>query len=628
MARGKGKRGHERPQGEIRQSQIVTTFGPGAMVDLIDDAVLIGGLDLWSMGHGGGVRISEPRLRARVAASLRTQGADDDRVELSVDAPFRAPPAGDAGDPSPAVGIKAFEFPRWFVCQRCHALVRKDQLDYKAKAYWHACVGRDRDQARGGRATPVRFVSTCRRGHLSDFPWVVFVHQGGSVCAQPRLELTEGSSGDFSEVVVSCTSCERRRRLSEAKQKEAMPSCKAERPWLGADSQEPECDERQLLMVRTASNSWFAQVMSALTIPDADDPLGDRLEPLMQWLGPATRESLPLIRQLYGKSLAALEGYDDETVLRSLERVRGGSPNAGLFLRTPEYRRFMAEPYEQGELPPDGVPFFARRAELKALPPQLDRVVLASKLREVRALIGFTRLEAATPNLQGEFDLGVEPARISRHSDWLPATEIHGEGLMVVLREEAVAAWEARPEVIARDRALQAGHQRWAATLELRDDRRPPAYPGIRFYMLHTLSHMLVTAVSLDCGYAASAIRERIYCSAPGDEETMAAILLSTGTAGSEGTLGGLVEQGRRISHHLARAWELATLCSGDPVCAHHTPEGDYGEQYLSGAACHSCLYVAECACERFNKYLDRALVVPVIGQPRALAFFPERPGG
>lgn len=622
MARGKSKRGHERPQGEIRQSQIVTTFGPGAMVDLIDDAVLIGGLDLWSMGPGGGVRISEPRLRARVAHSLRAQEADEDRVELSVDAPFRAPPVGESSDPTPAVGIKAFEFPRWFVCQRCHALVRKDQLDYKAKAYWHACLGRD-----NGRATPVRFVTTCRRGHLSDFPWVAFVHQGGSVCAHPQLELTEGSSGDFSEVVVSCGSCGGRQRLSQARQKEAMPFCKGERPWLGADSQE-DCEERQTLMVRTASNSWFPQVMSALTVLDADDPLRDRIEPLMQLLGPASHESLPLIRQLYAKPLASLASYDDDAILRSLERIRQGSPNAGLFLRTPEFRRFMAEPYEQGELPPDDEPFFARRAKLRALPPQLDRVVLASKLREVRALIGFTRLEAATPNLQGEFDLGVEPSRISRHCDWLPATEIHGEGLVVVLSEAAVAAWEARPEVVARDRALEAGYQRWVATLELGPGRRPPPYPGARFYMLHTLSHMLVTAVSLDCGYAASAIRERIYCSAPADEEKMAAILLSTGTSGSEGTLGGLVETGRRITHHLAQAWDLATLCSSDPVCAHHTPEGDYSEQYLSGAACHGCLYIAECSCERFNKYLDRALVVPVIGQPHALAFFGERPGG
>ena len=36
-----------KPAGQIRQSQVVTTFGPGAMVDLPDHAVIIGGLDHW-----------------------------------------------------------------------------------------------------------------------------------------------------------------------------------------------------------------------------------------------------------------------------------------------------------------------------------------------------------------------------------------------------------------------------------------------------------------------------------------------------------------------------------------------------------------------------------------------------
>ena len=46
----------------------------------------------------------------------------------------------------------------------------------------------------------------------------------------------------------------------------------------------------------------------------------------------------------------------------------------------------------------------------------------------------------------------------------------------------------------------------------------------------------------------------------------------------------------------------------------------------LEGAACHGCLYIAECSCERFNRFLDRALVVPTIGTGEDLAFFKERP--
>ena len=37
-------------QGEVRQSQLITTYGPGAMVDLPDHSVVIGGLNLWNYG--------------------------------------------------------------------------------------------------------------------------------------------------------------------------------------------------------------------------------------------------------------------------------------------------------------------------------------------------------------------------------------------------------------------------------------------------------------------------------------------------------------------------------------------------------------------------------------------------
>jgi hypothetical protein len=86
------------------------------------------------------------------------------------------------------------------------------------------------------------------------------------------------------------------------------------------------------------------------------------------------------------------------------------------------------------------------------------------------------------------------------------------------------------------------------------------------------------------------------------------------------------VEQGRHLLTHLRRAYHLGVLCSNDPVCAHHSPKDDPAERYLEGAACHGCLFIAECSCERFNRYLDRALVVPTIGHPPDLAFFSEMP--
>ncbi len=86
------------------------------------------------------------------------------------------------------------------------------------------------------------------------------------------------------------------------------------------------------------------------------------------------------------------------------------------------------------------------------------------------------------------------------------------------------------------------------------------------------------------------------------------------------------MEQGARLVQHLRRAHDAAQLCSSDPVCAHHSPQGDRSERFLEGAACHGCLFVAECSCERFNRFLDRALVVPTLGKDPELAFFKVRP--
>jgi len=248
--------------------------------------------------------------------------------------------------------------------------------------------------------------------------------------------------------------------------------------------------------------------------------------------------------------------------------------------------------------------------------------VVAPKLREVVAQIGFTRLEPVSADLQGEYDLGVQTAALGLTTNWLPASEIRGEGVFIELDEAAVRAWEDRDVVKARGKQLLAGYEAWAQGLE-----SAPPFPGVRFYMLHSLAHLLTSAISLECGYAASAIRERIYCGPSARDPTpMAAILLSTGTTGTEGTLGGLVEQGRQLRAHLQHAFDLGRLCSNDPVCSTHSPENDHAERFLEGAACHGCLFIAECSCERFNRYLDRALVVPSIGHPNELAFFSKRP--
>jgi hypothetical protein len=339
-------------------------------------------------------------------------------------------------------------------------------------------------------------------------------------------------------------------------------------------------------------------------------------------------EQLQMLIELQDSLAGAFKGHEVGTILDAIEAHRSeAAEDTERPLRTVEFERIVSAPDEQpGNEPEPGCQFAAFRVPRSRvdLPRGVRGLIVIPEMREIRVQVSFSRLDSISSNLQGEFDferVKHKPAALmlpTGNQKWLPAAEVRGEGIFLELDEDAVQAWERREAVVKRTELLQ---QAYAA--EGRGE-----FPGGRFYLLHTLSHLLLTAISLECGYAASAIHERIYSQVGGGsgEPAMAAVLLGTGTTGSEGTLGGLVEEGRQIRHHLREAWDLGRLCSNDPVCAAHDPSHASSDRRSEGAACHGCLYIAECSCEWQNRFLDRALLVPTIGNDHELAFFKVRP--
>ena len=98
-------------------------------------------------------------------------------------------------------------------------------------------------------------------------------------------------------------------------------------------------------------------------------------------------------------------------------------------------------------------------------------------------------------------------------------------------------------------------------------------------------------------------------------------LLIYTATAGTQGTLGGLVEVSYRFLDVLRAALARLDVCSNDPVCADHDPASVTDDRALHGAACHGCMLVAETSCEARNLFLDRALLVGTMATQGA-AFF------
>ena len=171
----------------------------------------------------------------------------------------------------------------------------------------------------------------------------------------------------------------------------------------------------------------------------------------------------------------------------------------------------------------------------------------------------------------------------------------------------------------SRQEVFYEAHYRWR---KARHIPMPEAnYPGIRYVLLHTFANALMRQLTLECGYTAASIRERIYALSPESEGgPMAGILLYTAAPDSEGTLGGLVSLGKpeQLGWHIDGAIEQMQSCASDPLCSEHRCRED---RTLHEAACHACMFTPETSCERGNKYLDRAVLVRTVERDD-LAFF------
>jgi hypothetical protein len=326
------------------------------------------------------------------------------------------------------------------------------------------------------------------------------------------------------------------------------------------------------------------------------------------------------LRQMNPIVEKGLIGFTDQQLWAEIEKRRKGlSVNQTKPVKQLEIETLLKSEDELGTDIPDG-DFFARslkKAEWQSPHTQaVEKVVLVHRLREVVALLGFTRFEAQAPDVDGELDIEVTRASLGKETDWVPAFENRGEGIFIGFKKEAIEQWLKRPGVVKRLKKLNTGFAAWKSEHE----QSSREFPGGGYVLLHSLSHMLITSMSLECGYPASSIKERIYAGDYGY-----GILLYTGSPDAEGTLGGLIETSRNIREHIDRVIETNLLCSNDPVCSQHDLENANDSRYLLGAACHGCLLISETSCEQHNDFLDRELVIPTVDS-RDAAFFGVKP--
>lgn len=595
---------------DLRRSAVVSTFGPGSVVDFRAGGGAVSGiaagLEEWDRSFPpAGLAHPQVVRETRLQKKLGVKG-------------FRTPPVtlerrkDDDPDNRRLVAVR---FPKWLQCPSCDVI--KPERRWKsdpghAYRYCPTCT----EKAHGDSKVfviPVRFVMACKHGHVDEFPWDWWVGhkpecrvaQRDNVDRHPGLMLQSESPG-LAGLILSCPKCGARRSMDGVFSKKTWehgPKCRGYRPWL-ADGDEV-CGKEQNAVQRGASNLYFAVTESALSIP----PWSDRLQEVLGdwWSSLTNLDDLSRLEDYIG----FLAKGDLENILKDLEMspadlaeaIRNRLASYGQLrtddLRPAEYRQFVTEP---GRSRTPDIDFETRREIVSPeIAPWIFRVVRAVRLREVRAIKGFTRI-----NPPGDPD-SPEVARLSKEPlEWLPAIDVRGEGIFLALNEERLSIWENRPDVIARASECEIRHQAdWKERYG--DDTKPLQAITPRYMLCHTLAHALMRQLTLECGYSSASLQERIYAGS-GDEQ-MAGLLIYTATPDSDGTLGGLQRQGKtgRIEGILQRAIDAIEWCSSDPLCI---TDMMAAINSYSHSVCHACCLAPETSCEAFNSFLDRALLI------------------
>ena len=572
---------------EIRSSLIAGMAGTGAVVDVGSESFVVPGIEKWSQSQ---LRVVDlRRLSARLHRALKAPKEE-----------------------SPYLQVR--RFPHAMFCEKCRRV-----------AFWKTEMEQENSEpvcpqgGCGGKVVSMRFVVACENGHLDDVDWRFWAHSGrdGRSGCRSRDGLSfvvdpSAATGGLASLRVKC-GCGSSRSLEDLSNKtlvkQLFSRCSGRHPWIFGRQQ--DCDADVVVLQRGATNLHYPITISALDIPveieaSAAAQFADqarahgRYQRLISLLTSAEGDTSELTATL-AELIAEAVGCDPSVVLEIASADSEGRSLGGAAAEEGELDQkvLLDEEWKTIDLVLAGGelvgPNFAAASEaLAAASPawmkKLVRgVVLVRRLREVRAYRGFQRVKPGGPDR-------TVPPDVGGTQNWLPASEVFGEGIVLALDFNALKAWA--------EKIPSAERSAFAALEEKRVEENYWFLPAVDpiFLAVHTLSHLLLRRITFECGYSSSSLRERLYF---GREPGHAGIMIYTADSDSEGSLGGLVRQGRkdRLSQSVLEAVDQGRWCSSDPVCSETAGQGLGG---FNHAACHACSLVSETSCTVANTLLDR----------------------
>ncbi len=638
--------------GSARPSSLLYTYGPGAIIDLPNFSVMPAGLNDWEpiwKRRESIPTILEPRLLSVVKTHL---GPQVDALRPFPWQPKKVSMSTEGSD----LGIPARVFPQWFRCTGCDYLGPLTRFTYtnthpfrpdRAQFTHKPCPGRGGRGRRDGRAAvPAPHLLTCTNGHLDEFPYTLWVHKGKvcPVAVNPDLKMRDANVGRSVGSTIVCQSCDAKRGMAEAqgaKGQEKLPqTCRGRHPHLGAFF--PGCTALPALIMMGASNLWFPSTQSIIVMPRSEAEQNEVLAyQLRVELGieqvKEFADQISVIRALATARNIDVTGHSDDYIAAAVANVLAPPESEEarqersatwdpIELLIPEWR-YLQKPTLFPEQQNNSGLMVTEMRRGAHLHPRITRVVGVNQMKRVNAVLGFTRLD----EMDRINDVASRLVGLTCNGKptWVPATEDRGEGIFLQLDLDAVAHWEQQIEATSLWDAHKEAHRRnFARRFSETAAAVPPdsRMPAPRYWLIHTLSHILIREMAMYSGYGAASLSERIYAWQPDspEREAAAGLLICTTSSDSEGTLGGLValSEPTRLQGIVQSALRRAARCSSDPVCAQRTPSEP--EDFLHGAACHTCSFASETSCEKANRFLDRRFLLglPTANGPTVPGFF------